>query len=134
MNPIDLTTIQILDDKEFLSGRRVSMTKIKEAVDSFKAITGLYPSIILVNEEQYYAYERTLWDFIQSYLFSKKVALPSRLTFDGMPLKIKALGDIIDDGTTDVFIETPEGWKCDRKGCVADYKHIHTTYGGLIPE
>ena len=36
-----------------------------------------------------------------------------------------------DDGTTYVTVPTPEGWKCERKGCTADYKHSHGMYPSL---
>jgi hypothetical protein len=40
----------------------------------------------------------------------------------------KELGKIVDNSTTTVYIKTPKGWKCKRKGCQADYKHTHSTY------
>lgn len=36
------------------------------------------------------------------------------------------LENLVDDGTTEVTIPTPEGWECER--CSADYKHSHGTY------
>lgn len=45
--------------------------------------------------------------------------------------KMAALWGLVDDSTTEVTIETPEGWKCDRKGCTADYLHSHGTYAAL---
>lgn len=44
------------------------------------------------------------------------------------------LGEIVDNSTTVVTIPTPKGWKCDRKGCTADYKHSHGTFAGLSPQ
>ncbi len=39
-----------------------------------------------------------------------------------------ALARIVDDGTWEVTIPTPKGWKCKRKGCTVDFKHKHGTY------
>ena len=39
----------------------------------------------------------------------------------------------IDDTAHTVYIETPEDWKCERKGCNEDFKHEHTTYASLSP-
>jgi hypothetical protein len=38
------------------------------------------------------------------------------------------LKSLVDDGTTYVEVETPKGWKCDRKGCNSDFLHKHSTY------
>lgn len=43
------------------------------------------------------------------------------------------LKDIVDDSVTEITVETPDGWKCDRKGCTADYRHSHGTYPSLSP-
>lgn len=39
--------------------------------------------------------------------------------------------DKVDNGTTHITIETPDGWKCERKGCVFDFTHTHGTYSTL---
>jgi len=33
-----------------------------------------------------------------------------------------------DDSVTEVTIETPDGWKCEREGCTMGYKHSHGTF------
>ncbi len=45
----------------------------------------------------------------------------------------EGLKDICDDSTTVMYIPTPKGWKCKRKGCTSDVKHTHTTYDCLKP-
>lgn len=45
---------------------------------------------------------------------------------------LKELENIVDDGTTVVYVDTPDGWKCPRKGCTTDFKHTHSTYKSLI--
>lgn len=47
------------------------------------------------------------------------------------PLPLELLDKLVDNGTTVVTIPTPKGWKCDRKGCKADYLHSHGTYSTL---
>lgn len=34
----------------------------------------------------------------------------------------------IDNGTLHVYIKTPKGWKCKKKGCNQGFKHTHSTY------
>lgn len=41
------------------------------------------------------------------------------------------LKDIVDNGTTEITVETPEGWKCERPNCPMDYLHKHGTYPSL---
>ncbi len=43
----------------------------------------------------------------------------------------EALFPFLDDSTTEIEIETPEGWKCERENCKIDFRHIHSTYSGL---
>jgi hypothetical protein len=38
---------------------------------------------------------------------------------------IEGLEKLIDNGTTYVTVETPDGWKCDRVNCNIDWKHVH---------
>ncbi len=45
---------------------------------------------------------------------------------------IKEMNSVVDNGTTTIYILTPKGWKCKRKGCKADYKHSHSTYSDLF--
>ena len=117
------------------NGRRVSMQKMREAIDAYEALgLPLGVDCILVTEDQYYSYERTLFDFIESYPFPGKVSLPDKLKFNGITLRIKELSDCVNNGTLHVTVPTPTDWKCKRKGCVADYKHTHTTYAGLMPK
>jgi hypothetical protein len=40
---------------------------------------------------------------------------------------------VYDDSTTVVYVDTPEGWKCPRKGCTTEFIHEHSTYGPLRP-
>jgi hypothetical protein len=54
--------------------------------------------------------------------------------YPGIPLSQETLDElakIVDDGTTDVFIDTPEGWKCEKEGCNTDYKHTHGSFPSL---
>ena len=44
------------------------------------------------------------------------------------------LSDIVDDSTTEITIETPEGWKCERDTCKVDYLHKHSTYSALATD
>lgn len=37
----------------------------------------------------------------------------------------------VDNGTLEVTIPTPKGWKCKRKGCNNRVKHKHTTFTAL---
>lgn len=37
----------------------------------------------------------------------------------------------IDDTVQHVYIETPEGWTCKRKGCKEEVLHEHTVYSSL---
>lgn len=36
-----------------------------------------------------------------------------------------------DDKTTTIYIDTPEGWKCNRKWCTISHKHTHSTFQTL---
>jgi hypothetical protein len=49
------------------------------------------------------------------------------------PGEIKGLEELVDNGTTHVTIETPDGWACEREGCSIDYLHSHSTYSALLP-
>lgn len=42
------------------------------------------------------------------------------------------LSKLVCNGTMTVYIKTPKNWKCKRKGCTTDFKHIHSTYNGLL--
>lgn len=37
----------------------------------------------------------------------------------------------VDDVARDVYIPTPKGWKCKKKGCPTKVKHTHSTYSIL---
>lgn len=147
---IDLTTIHIFDNTEISdplapsSGRRVSMSAMRAAIDAYESV-GFQKGVkgILMTEEQYYSYERTLWDFIQSYKTRDNLEsrLPPELTFDGKTVYIdkyvnfyKDLDTIVDDGTTTMNIPTPEGWKCPRKICDIEYNHTHRPGFGITPD
>lgn len=95
MSYIDLTKIQIFDTATYIPNvTRVSMTKIREALDAYEA-TGLPLGVdgILVTIDQYYAYERTLHDFIQSFSLNSSFSLPEKLKFNGIKLEMKYLND-----------------------------------------
>jgi hypothetical protein len=49
------------------------------------------------------------------------------LSFSGF----KDLIPLMDDSTVEITIETPHGWKCERKGCKTDFRHSHGTYPSL---
>lgn len=38
---------------------------------------------------------------------------------------------LVENGTSHITIETPEGWRCEREGCRIDYLHSHGTYPSL---
>lgn len=44
---------------------------------------------------------------------------------------IKELNSMVDDHAWDVYVPTPEGWKCTRSNCKSDVKHIHSTFNCL---
>ena len=46
-------------------------------------------------------------------------------------VNLKTLERVVDNGVTVITIPTPEGWRCDRKGCGADYMHSHSTFAML---
>ena len=48
--------------------------------------------------------------------------------YDDTNSDLRALANITDNDTQIIYIETPEGWKCERKGCQVDYKHKHGTF------
>lgn len=41
------------------------------------------------------------------------------------------LAAIVDDTAIDVYIPTPKGWRCKKKGCLTRFKHSHGTYQTL---
>ena len=47
------------------------------------------------------------------------------------PSLLKKLASIVNDVAQEMYIPTPKGWKCKRKGCRADYKHSHGTFNCL---
>jgi len=48
-----------------------------------------------------------------------------------MEKEFEELKNLVDDTVTKVYIPTPKGWKCKRKGCKSEVKHIHATYAKL---
>lgn len=50
-----------------------------------------------------------------------------------LPADFSTLKDLVDDSVTEITIETPDGWKCNRKGCTTDFLHSHGTYPCLKP-
>jgi hypothetical protein len=42
------------------------------------------------------------------------------------------LKDIVNDTCETVYIDTPEDWVCDKKGCKTDFMHTHGTYPSLL--
>lgn len=43
------------------------------------------------------------------------------------------LAKIIDNGTIEVNVPTPENWICSKKGCSTLFYHRHSTYANLCP-
>lgn len=42
-----------------------------------------------------------------------------------------SIARLVDDSVTTIYIPTPKGWKCKRKGCKMVCKHTHGTYPSL---
>lgn len=61
---------------------------------------------------------------------SKKKANSKTKSFEWIDIMYN-FNDVVDNGTTTVYIATPKGWKCKRNKCTANYKHTHTTYSCL---
>lgn len=65
---------------------------------------------------------------------AKKLKLPKMVTPGNVGKlfnDIIELAKIVDNGTTTVYVKTPRGWKCKRKGCPTNFKHTHSTYPSL---
>lgn len=66
-----------------------------------------------INEKLLELFDGVLWEKEQGVQFYSPV-------FGNTPLKeedVASLASLIDNGTTAIDIETPEGWKCERENC-----------------
>ena len=71
------------------------------------------------------------------YCFSKRLEADESefITTDYSADKLlHELAGIVDNGTTHVTVETPEGWKCDKPNCPTVFYHKHSTYDCLDPK
>ena len=41
------------------------------------------------------------------------------------------LKDLVDNGTTTLYVPTTKEWKCKRNNCTSKFKHGHSTYAQL---
>lgn len=48
--------------------------------------------------------------------------------------EIETLKSFCDDTVTEVFIETPEGWRCPNKNCPTPFFHKHSNFSCLTPK
>lgn len=51
--------------------------------------------------------------------------------YDDGNISLHIPSKLVDNGTTDVAVETLEGWKCERENCRIDFIHSHGIYDSL---